>query len=94
MLQENTRVRSKIPSAFDPLMGPHIGKVDDALDPGLCKLTWTSINIGEFVENVYKELGELELLLIRANDLVEFRINTVLQVGNIYCNNSEILPSP
>lgn len=76
---EDQRVRGKIPAAFEPLMGPHLFKVDNALAPGLAKLTWTSMNIDMYVKNVYDALAELELLMDRANDLVEFRIDSVLQ---------------
>lgn len=79
LLAENKRVRAKIPQAFEQLMVPHIEKVDLAIDPGLNKLTWTSINIPEYMDEVYTALADLELLMDRANDLVEFRINAVLQ---------------
>ena len=59
-------------------MAPHIGKVDEALEPGINKLTWTSLNITNYIENVYASLAELELMMDRANDLVEFRIDAVL----------------
>ena len=57
MLQENKRVREKIPPAFEPLMGPHISKVDEAIEPGLTKITWTSINVEEYIERVHERLG-------------------------------------
>ncbi|XP_060585698.1 dynein axonemal heavy chain 5-like, partial [Ruditapes philippinarum] len=79
MLQENKRVRKKIPTAFEELMGPHINRVDDTIEPGLTKLSWTSLNIEEYIQDVYKRLEELELLMIRANELTEFRIDAVLQ---------------
>uniref|UniRef100_A0A3Q1JPI4 AAA+ ATPase domain-containing protein n=1 Tax=Anabas testudineus TaxID=64144 RepID=A0A3Q1JPI4_ANATE len=72
MLSENTRVRAKIQSAFEPLAMPHIAKVDEAIQPGLTSLNWTSLNIDKY-------LIDLELLMDRVNDLVEFRIDTVLQ---------------
>ena len=79
MLQENARVRKKIPQAYEELMGPHFTRVDNAIEPGLNKLTWTSLNITDYVQNVYKQLQDLELLMLRANELTEFRIDAVLQ---------------
>ncbi|XP_052714224.1 dynein axonemal heavy chain 5-like isoform X2 [Crassostrea angulata] len=79
LLQENKRVRSKIPTAFESLMGPHVSKVDKRLEPGLSKLSWTSLNIQEYIQEVYSVLGELELLMDRAHDLMEFRIDAVLK---------------
>jgi dynein heavy chain len=54
MLQENKRVRKIIHSAFEDLMGPHMNCVDDAIEPGLTKLSWTSLNIHDYVQTVYK----------------------------------------
>ncbi|XP_048253391.1 dynein axonemal heavy chain 5-like isoform X2 [Haliotis rufescens] len=79
MLEENKRVLGKIPAAFEMLMGLHIAKVDDAIEPGVTTLTWTSINIHEYVGEVYKALAELELLMDRAHDLTEFRIDAILR---------------
>ena len=62
------------PACFDCLL-----QVDRALEPGLVKLTWTSLSISEYISSVYAALGALELLMERVNDLVEFRIDAVLQ---------------
>uniref|UniRef100_A0A2C9JCN9 AAA+ ATPase domain-containing protein n=1 Tax=Biomphalaria glabrata TaxID=6526 RepID=A0A2C9JCN9_BIOGL len=79
MLEENSRVRKKIPAAFEALMGLHLAKVDDALEPGLTMLSWTSIKIPDFIQSVYKALGELELLVDRAHDVTEFRIDAIMR---------------
>ncbi|XP_062925653.1 dynein axonemal heavy chain 5 [Mobula hypostoma] len=79
ILSENRRIRSKIQSSFERLMGPHLIKVDNALQPGLTSLNWTSLNVDKFLSRVSEALEELELLLNRANDLIEFRIDAVLQ---------------
>ncbi|XP_064611990.1 dynein axonemal heavy chain 5-like isoform X2 [Liolophura sinensis] len=79
MLKENKRVRAKIPSAFDPLMAPHRARVDGAIEPGLTQLTWTSVNISSYIENVYAELAKLELMMDRVHDLMEFRIEAILK---------------
>uniref|UniRef100_A0A671XLP8 Dynein axonemal heavy chain 5 n=1 Tax=Sparus aurata TaxID=8175 RepID=A0A671XLP8_SPAAU len=47
-------------------------QVDEAIQPGLTSLNWTSLNIDKY-------LVDLELLMDRVNDLVEFRIDAVLQ---------------
>nr|XP_046256822.1 dynein axonemal heavy chain 5 [Scatophagus argus] len=79
MLSENTRVRSKIQSAFEQLAMPHVAKVDEAIQPGLTSLNWTSLNIDKYLSRIDKALVDLELLMDRVNDLVEFRIDAVLQ---------------
>ncbi|CAL8289381.1 unnamed protein product [Merluccius merluccius] len=79
MLSESARVRSKIQSAFEQLVMPHVAKVDEAILPGLTSLTWTSLNIDKYLSRINATLGDLELLMDRVNDLVEFRIDAVLQ---------------
>ncbi|XP_057691021.1 dynein axonemal heavy chain 5 isoform X3 [Corythoichthys intestinalis] len=79
MLSENARVRGKIQSAFEQLAMPHVAKVDEAIQPGLTSLNWTSMNIDTYLSNIEKSLENLELLMDRVNDLAEFRIDAVLQ---------------
>ena len=50
LLQETTRASKKIPPIFDPLMVPHLSKLHSAIEPGITKITWTSLNIEMFVE--------------------------------------------
>ncbi|KAM6935220.1 dynein axonemal heavy chain 5 isoform 1-T1 [Lycodopsis pacificus] len=79
MLSENTRVRSKIQCAFEQLAVPHVAKVDEAIQLGLTSINWTSLNIDKYLGRIDKALVDLELLMDRVNDLVEFRIDAVLQ---------------
>ncbi|XP_028985303.1 dynein axonemal heavy chain 5 isoform X3 [Betta splendens] len=79
MLSENTRVRAKIKDAFEQLATPHVAKVDEAIQPGLTSLNWTSLNIDKYLIRIDKALADLELLMDRVNDLVEYRIDAVLQ---------------
>ncbi|XP_078395203.1 dynein axonemal heavy chain 5 [Cetorhinus maximus] len=78
-LSENKRIRSKIQNSFVQLMGPHLVKVDNAIQPGLTSLNWTSLNIDKYLNRISEALDELELWLNRVNDLIEFRIDAVLQ---------------
>ncbi|XP_076010940.1 dynein axonemal heavy chain 5 isoform X2 [Genypterus blacodes] len=79
MLNENTRVRAKIPAIFEQLATPHVAKVDEAIWPGLILLDWTSLNIDIYLGCINKELADLELLMDRVNDFVKFRIVDVLE---------------
>ncbi|XP_048669966.1 dynein axonemal heavy chain 5 isoform X3 [Marmota marmota marmota] len=87
MLSEYQRVRSKMPPAIEQLMAPHLAKVDRALQPGLAALTWTSLNIEAYLENTFTKIKDLELLLDRVNDLIEFRIDAILEEmsGTLLC---------
>ncbi|EDL08892.1 dynein, axonemal, heavy chain 5, isoform CRA_b [Mus musculus] len=79
MLSEYERVKLKMPPAIEQLMFPHLARVDEALQPGLAVLTWTSLNIGGYLENAFAKIKDLELLLDRVNDLIEFRIHAILE---------------
>ncbi|XP_048224317.1 dynein axonemal heavy chain 5 [Perognathus longimembris pacificus] len=79
MLAEYQRVRSKVPPALEPLAAPHLANVNAALQPGLAALTWASLNIQTYLENSFAKIKDLELLLDRVNDLIEFRIAAVLE---------------
>lgn len=80
MLNENSRIRGKIPELFAPLMEPHLERVDEMISPGLSILRWTSLNIRSFTESVHKSLKELELLIDRARDVWEVWIEAELKV--------------
>ena len=90
MLNENSRIRGKIPELFAPLMEPHLERVDEMISPGLSILRWTSLNIRAFTESVHKSLKELELLIDRARDVWEVWIEAELKV----IQNSQLCELP
>ena len=57
LLEENLRVRDLIKPVFEPLMAPHVGKIDKSIEPGISELSWTSMNIQSYIDDVYRELG-------------------------------------
>ena len=79
MVTENNRVRDKVSELFAPLMGPHLEKVDEALSPGLTVLSWSSLNLGLFIDSVYASLRELDLLINRVTGIHENRIKAVFK---------------
>ena len=79
MVTENNRVRDKVSELFAPLMGPHLEKVDEALSPGLTVLSWSSLNLGLFIDSVYSALRELDLLIDRVTGIHENRIKAVFK---------------
>ncbi|XP_064515055.1 dynein axonemal heavy chain 5-like isoform X4 [Pseudopipra pipra] len=68
-----------IPVILKPLMKPFIGQVEDALTPGLTQLSWTSLNINKFIQNVYSTLRELDYVVKEAADTLECRIERILE---------------
>ncbi|XP_023388715.1 dynein heavy chain 5, axonemal [Pteropus vampyrus] len=79
MLAEYQRVKSKMPPVVEPLMGPHLATVEAALQPGLAALTWTSLNIETYLDHAFAKIRDLELLLDKVSDLIEFRIDAILE---------------
>ena len=79
MVQENERIRGKVPELFSALMEPHLERVDEIISPGLTVLRWTSLNLESYLRSVRAALQELELLVERVSDTHEFRIEGVLQ---------------
>ncbi|XP_023777494.1 dynein heavy chain 5, axonemal-like isoform X1 [Cyanistes caeruleus] len=70
---------NRIPVVLKPLMKPLIGQVEDALTPGLMQLSWTSLNINKFIQNVYSTLRELDYVVKAASDTLECRIERILK---------------
>lgn len=58
MLAEYQRVKSKMPPTIEQLMVPHLAKVDEALQPGLAALTWTSLNIETYLKNTFAKISK------------------------------------
>uniref|UniRef100_H3AFE6 Dynein axonemal heavy chain 5 n=1 Tax=Latimeria chalumnae TaxID=7897 RepID=H3AFE6_LATCH len=78
-LEDYQKVVNGIPIVLQPLMKPFIGRIEDALSPGLTMLSWTSLNIEKFIENVYSSLREVEQVIKEVSDTLECRIEKVLQ---------------
>uniref|UniRef100_A0A8C6VE80 Dynein axonemal heavy chain 5 n=1 Tax=Naja naja TaxID=35670 RepID=A0A8C6VE80_NAJNA len=51
-------VKSKIQVPLHALMAPHVAKVDESVQPGITTLTWTSLNIETYLENIFSKLGK------------------------------------
>ena len=79
MVKEHDRIYEKIPEVFTPLMGPHFEAVNEVLSPGLTLLRWNSINLESFAEDCNVALKLLELLVDRANNVLEIQIEAVLK---------------
>lgn len=79
LLEEYKRVHAKIPSLLAVLIQPHEEKVDEAISPGLTVLRWTSVSVTSFVDTVKRKLRGLEILIDRANDILDKRIEGVLK---------------
>ena len=78
MLEENKRIRSKISQPFEQLILYRLNQLDQVILPGCTTFTWVSPNVQSYIDNVFKALDSLDLVLNRAVDLVNYRIEAVL----------------
>uniref|UniRef100_A0A7S1KLW9 AAA+ ATPase domain-containing protein n=2 Tax=Percolomonas cosmopolitus TaxID=63605 RepID=A0A7S1KLW9_9EUKA len=76
MLSEYYRVISLPNDIVKPLVGPMIEAAGLAVEPGLHALTWMSLSIDQYLERVFEQLEILEDVVTKANNIVEFRLNT------------------
>lgn len=58
MLAEYRRIKLKIQQPIEQLVAPRLANVDDAIQPGLMLLTWTSLNIEKYINSVFYKLSK------------------------------------
>jgi len=78
MLQENKRIRAKVPAVLEPLMIIHVDRLDRVIEPGLNAINWTSINADAYLADVHAAFQDFELLVDRVSDIITYRIDAVL----------------
>jgi dynein heavy chain len=61
------------------LLIPHVEDLELKLRPGMVTLTWTSMNIDAYLQNVHGGLRKLEQLIISINDIIENRVENNLK---------------
>lgn len=60
-----------VPDVFHPLIKYHSRKVDYAMTPGVNQLTWTSLNVGSFLEKVEAAIAQFERLTKQVRKVVQ-----------------------
>lgn len=84
MLEQNKKVRSKVPQPFEQLIASKLNQIDQVMAPGCTSITWVSPNVEDYINQVVKNLDAFDLLVTQANDLVSYRIEAVLkEMANI-----------
>mmetsp|Transcript_11859 Transcript_11859/g.17623 ORF Transcript_11859/g.17623 Transcript_11859/m.17623 type:complete len:4548 (-) Transcript_11859:28-13671(-) len=76
MVKEYYRITESPNSVFKVLLRPMLARVERALEPGLRSLTWISLSIDTYVEQVFDLLEDLEVIIKKASDLVEKRLES------------------
>ncbi|XP_004619390.1 dynein axonemal heavy chain 8 [Sorex araneus] len=79
LLQYYDELCQEVPSVFVNLMAPKMRKVESVLRQGLTILTWSSLTLESFFQEVDSVLDMFNQLLKKINDLCEMHIDTVLK---------------
>ncbi|CAG9816206.1 unnamed protein product [Phaedon cochleariae] len=79
LITRNDTIRMNIPSLFLPMMRPQLIKMENSFMPGFSTITWTSMRIPEFCEEVTNVLDYIEMFVKEVRDMKEARIDEVLE---------------
>ncbi|XP_053761037.1 dynein axonemal heavy chain 8 isoform X3 [Panthera pardus] len=79
LLQYYDDLCQEVPSVFVNLMTPRMKKVESVLRQGLTILTWSSLTLESFFQEVDSVLDMFNQLLKKISDLCEMHIDTVLK---------------
>lgn len=78
LLFEYSKTIESVPPVVYLMMKLHIHKLDEAFIPGMVTLTWTSMKIPEYMTEVRETLLDFQLLIKKIMDILEVRIETIL----------------
>ncbi|XP_052892579.1 dynein axonemal heavy chain 8 [Anopheles moucheti] len=78
LLKQNNELRLAIPPIFLPLMRTMLVKLDKVFLPGLCVITWESLNIDKYMDDVESTLVETEQFYKEVHDIWQARIEDTL----------------
>ncbi|XP_077876201.1 dynein axonemal heavy chain 8 isoform X2 [Ictidomys tridecemlineatus] len=79
LLQYYDDLCQEVPTVFVNLMTPKVKKVESVLRQGLTILTWSSLTLESFFQEVESVLDMFNQLLKKVNDMCEMHIDTVLK---------------
>eukprot|EP00698_Gefionella_okellyi_P008566 TRINITY_DN2129_c0_g2_i1.p1 TRINITY_DN2129_c0_g2~~TRINITY_DN2129_c0_g2_i1.p1 ORF type:complete len:4490 (+),score=1324.74 TRINITY_DN2129_c0_g2_i1:457-13926(+) len=79
MLHRYAALMESIPASYKSMLEIQLDHLSTLLDPGLSTLTWTSLNIDQYILSVTECVASLEDTVGKANDILEFRIDRKLQ---------------
>lgn len=97
LVNRNNTIRKNIPSLFIPLMRVQLLKMENVFMPGLSTITWTSMKIPEFCEDVENVLNYIEVFVKEVKDMKEARIDEIIDSISteilVYLPESPLPPS-
>uniref|UniRef100_A0A8D0G5C6 Dynein axonemal heavy chain 8 n=1 Tax=Sphenodon punctatus TaxID=8508 RepID=A0A8D0G5C6_SPHPU len=79
LLQRYENLCQEVPTVFVNLMAPKMRKVESVLRQGLIILTWSSLTLDSFFQEVEEAMNMFNQLLKKVNDLCEMQIDLVMK---------------
>eukprot|EP01135_Chromosphaera_perkinsii_P008183 Nk52_evm5s1178 gene=Nk52_evmTU5s1178 len=79
MLEDYNNVIQHVPAILKPLIQYYINRVENALDSGVSMLSWTSLNLDQYLSHIYTELSVLKDIISKSTDILDCRIQSVLE---------------
>jgi len=73
-LNQYNRVTSMVSSEVKALLRPHLLDLENAIKPARTTMTWTSMNIEQFLTSLHTVLHRFEYLVKTVNDIITNRI--------------------
>ncbi|CAH0592601.1 unnamed protein product [Chrysodeixis includens] len=78
LVERNNQIRRNMPKLYLPLLRAQLIKLETAFQPGLSTITWTSLEIPSYCENIEMVLDEVDLFVKEVVDIKEARIDAIL----------------
>uniref|UniRef100_A0AAG5D7L6 AAA+ ATPase domain-containing protein n=1 Tax=Anopheles atroparvus TaxID=41427 RepID=A0AAG5D7L6_ANOAO len=78
LLRQSESLRLAIPPTFLPLMRTMLRKLDEVFLPGLCVITWQSLNIDRYLDEVERTLVGTEHFFKEIHDIWQARVEDTL----------------
>ncbi|XP_034837309.1 dynein axonemal heavy chain 8 [Maniola hyperantus] len=79
LVERNDQLRRSMPKLYLPLLRAQLVKLDNAFQPGLSSITWTSLEIPSYCESIERVLDEVDLFVKEVVDMKEARIDAILK---------------
>ena len=79
LIDEFVRVCSAIPNVVSKLLKAHVDNTESAFAPAMNTLTWTSLNVGNFITSTWTEIRRFEALVVTVTDCMRNRIDANLE---------------
>nr|XP_026487863.1 dynein heavy chain 8, axonemal-like [Vanessa tameamea] len=79
LVNRSDQIRRSMPKLYLPLLRAQLIKMDSAFQSGLSIITWTSLEIVSYCENIERVLDEVDLFVKEVVDIKEARIDAILQ---------------